>query len=93
MSVEAGYDVFSQFNKLRRTGQKLYVFGHYEYYDSYVNSMTNKYTQKNIVAAGVNYYPIPQVAVKAEYNHRFLKSQYNDEPALNIGVAYEGFFL
>ena len=45
------------------------------------------------MAAGVNYYPIPQIAIKAEYNHRFLKSQYNDEPALNIGVAYEGFFL
>ena len=55
--------------------------------------MANTYTNKNIVAAGVNYYPIPQVAVKAEYNHRFLKSGYNDEPALNIGVAYEGFFM
>ena len=93
VSVEAGYDVFSQFEKLRRTGQKLYVFGHYEYYDSYVNNVTNTYTNKNIVAAGVNYYPVPQIAVKAEYNHRFLKSRYNDEPTLNIGVAYEGFFL
>ena len=45
------------------------------------------------MAAGVNYYPVPQIVVKAEYNHRFFKSQYNDEPALNIGVAYEGFFL
>lgn len=93
VSIEAGYDVFSQFNKLRRSGQKLYVFGHYEYYDSYINSMANQYTKKNIVAAGVNYYPVPQIAVKAEYNHRFFKSQYNDEPAINIGVAYEGFFL
>lgn len=93
VSVEAGYDVFSQVSKLRRAGQKLYVFGHYEYYDSYVHSGTNGYTNKKIVAAGLNYYPVPQVAVKAEYNHRFLKSRYNDEPAINIGVAYEGFFL
>lgn len=93
VSVEAGYDVFSQISKLRRAKQKLYVFGHYEYYDSYVHSGTNGYTNKKIVAAGLNYYPVPQVAVKAEYNHRFLKSRYNDEPAINIGVAYEGFFL
>lgn len=93
VSVEAGYDVFSQISKLRRAKQKLYVFGHYEYYDSYVHSGTNGYTNKKIVAAGLNYCPVPQVAVKAEYNHRFLKSRYNDEPAINIGVAYEGFFL
>lgn len=93
LSIEAGYDIFSQIEKLRRAKQKLYVFGHYEYYDSYVHNATNTYTNKHIVAAGINYYPIPQIAVKAEYNHRFFKSQYNDEPALNIGVAYEGFFL
>lgn len=34
-----------------------------------------------------------QISVKAEYNHRFLRSKYNDEPAINIGIAYEGFFL
>ena len=27
------------------------------------------------------------------WNTRVLKSIYNDEPSLNIGVAYEGFFL
>ena len=45
------------------------------------------------MAAGLNYHPVPQVVIKAEYSHRFLKSIYNDEPSLNIGVAYEGFFL
>ena len=34
--VEAGYDVFSQISKLREDNQKLYVFGHFEYYDSSV---------------------------------------------------------
>ena len=52
-----------------------------------------KWTNKTIFAAGVNYYPIPQIAIKAEYNYRNLKKGYNDEPAINIGVAYEGFFL
>ena len=36
---------------------------------------------------------IPQIAVKAEYSHRFLKSQYNDEPSVSIGIAYQGFFM
>ena len=91
--VEVGYDVFSQIAKLRADKQKLYVFGHYEYYDSYVHNKTDKWTSRNILAGGINYYPVPQICVKAEYHHRMFKSQYNNEPALNIGIAYQGFFL
>ena len=45
------------------------------------------------MAVGLNYYPVPEIAIKAEFSNRFLKSQYNNEPAINIGVTYEGFFL
>ena len=45
------------------------------------------------MALGLNYKPIPQIVIKAEYSKRFLKSIYNDEPSVNIGVAYEGWFL
>jgi polyhydroxyalkanoate synthesis regulator phasin len=44
------------------------------------------------MALGLNYYPIPQIVIKGEYSKRFLKNIYNNEPSLNIGVAYEGFF-
>jgi hypothetical protein len=44
------------------------------------------------IAAGVNYYPIPQIAVKAEYSQRILKKIYNNEPSVSLGIAYEGFF-
>ena len=37
--------------------------------------------------------PVPQIVVKGEYSKRFLKSKYNDEPSVSIGVAYQGFFL
>jgi hypothetical protein len=47
----------------------------------------------NRLAFGLNYYPIPQIAIKADYSLRKLKNPYNNEPSLNIGVAYEGFFL
>lgn len=96
IGVEAGYDVFSQINKTRRSGQKLYVFGRYDYYDSYLpgsDQAQYEYTKKIRMAAGVNYYPVPQVAVKAEFSKRFLKSQYNDEPSVSLGIAYQGFFL
>ena len=76
--------------------QKLYAFGRFEYYNSYIPDKVQadySYTAKKRIAAGLNYYPLPQVAVKAEYSHRFLKSGYNNEPSVSIGVAYEGFFL
>lgn len=91
--LEVGYNVFSRIEKLRADKQKLYVFGHFEYYDSYVHATTKKWTNKTIIAGGINYYPIPQICVKAEYNYRNLKKGYNDEPAINIGIAYQGFFL
>lgn len=90
--IEIGYDIFSQIAKLRADKQKLYVFGHFEYYNSCLGS-SKEYTSKKIFAGGINYYPLPQICVKAEYSYRKFKSQYNDEPAINIGVAYQGMFL
>ena len=96
MGIEAGYDVFSQIEKLRRDEQKLFVFGRYEYYDSYIPSNNKEmfdYTNVHRLAFGLNYYPIPEIVIKADYSLRKLKSPYNNEPSLNIGIAYEGFFL
>ena len=94
--VEAGYDVFSRFPTLRNDNQKLYIFGRYEYYNSYIREDSQaayEYTKRNVMAFGLNYYPIKNIVVKADYSYRFLKSGYNNEPSLNIGIAYEGFFL
>lgn len=94
--IEAGYNIFSQIEKLRQDNQKLYLFGRYEHYNPYASKTKNTsydYTNVQRMAFGINYYPVKQIVVKAEYSHRFLKSQYNNEPAINIGVAYEGWFL
>lgn len=94
--IEAGYNIFSQIEKLRQDNQKLYLFGRYEHYNPYASKTKNTsydYTNVQRMAVGINYYPVKQIVVKAEYSHRFLKSQYNNEPAINIGVAYEGWFL
>lgn len=94
--IEAGYNVFSQIEKLRQSNQKMYLFGRYEHYNPYASKTKNTsydYTNVQRMAVGINYYPVKQIVVKAEYSHRFLKSQYNNEPAINIGVAYKGWFL
>ena len=94
---EAGYDVFSQLQSLRNDHQKLYVFGRIEQYNSYLPeptqpTATNDYTQRTNIVCGLNYYPIPQIVIKADCAIRHLKDPCNNEPSLNIGVAYEGFF-
>lgn len=94
--IEAGYNIFSQIEKLRQSNQKMYLFGRYEHYNPYASKTKNTsydYTNVQRMAVGINYYPVKQIVVKAEYSHRFLKSQYNNEPAINIGVTYEGWFL
>ena len=94
--IEAGYNLFSQIEKLRQSNQKMYLFGRYEHYNPYASKTKNTsydYTNVQRMAVGINYYPVKQIVVKAEYSHRFLKSLYNNEPAINIGVAYEGWFL
>ena len=96
VGIEAGYDIFSQIRQMREDKQKLYVFGRYEQYNPYASKTKGTdygYTEVKRLAAGINYMPLPQVVVKAEYSRRLLKSIYNDEPSINIGVAYQGFFL
>ena len=95
VGIEAGYDIFSQIQSLRQQGQRLYLFGRYEAYNPYASNtkeVSYDYTAVKRMAFGVNYYPIPQIVIKGEYTKRLLKSIYNDEPSINIGVAYEGFF-
>ena len=48
---------------------------------------------KQVFTAGVNYHPVPQIGIKAEYSLRKFKSGFENEPSINIGVVYEGFFL
>ena len=95
IGIEAGYNIFSQIEKMRQQNQKLYVFGRYEAYNPYASDTKGTaydYTAVKRAAVGINYMPIKEIVVKAEYSKRFLKSVYNDEPSVNIGVAYEGIF-
>ena len=93
--AEAGLDIFHFIPSLRGK-QNFYLFGRYEFYNSYIPSGADAtgfdYTAKHRIAAGINYFPIPQIAVKAEYSHRFLHSEFNPEPSVSLGIAYMAFF-
>lgn len=96
LGVEAGYDLLSQISKARLAGQRLYLFGRYDNYDSMYKTqgsvIDNPCWERQKVTLGLNYYPIKQVVVKAEYSKRLLKSQFNDEPSVSFGICYSGFF-
>lgn len=96
VGVEAGYDFFSQIDKLKDKGQKLYLFGRYDYYDSMFKTAPEiidlKWCGRQRLAAGLNYFPIKNVVIKGEYAIGLLDKQYNNEPSLSFGVAYSGFF-
>lgn len=93
--LEAGYNIFSQFSKLRNTENKLYIYGRYDYYHSmYKTKDVNSYDWcgRSRIAAGLNYYPLKDIVIKGEYSIGLLKSRFNNEPSISLGVAYAGFF-
>ena len=96
MGIEAGYDIFSQIASTRAREQRFYIFGRYDYYDSMYQTVKNmtdeKMWQRHKITAGVNYYPLPQIAIKGEYSYRILPSQYNNEPTISLGICYSGLF-
>jgi hypothetical protein len=94
--VEAGYNVAALSETLRTNGQKLYVFGRYDYYDSMYKTskdiLDEQWCGRQTITAGINYYPLSDIVVKAEYAAGLLKSPFNDERSVTIGIAYAGFF-
>lgn len=93
--VETGYDVLSFFRP-RRKDAKLYVYAHYGFYDSMYRTAEGiadkTWCEKTIIRAGVNYFPLAGLVIKAEYMIRQFSAPYNDEPAISLGVGYSGFF-
>ena len=95
--IEAGYDFFSLSPKLRQKEQRFYLFGRYDYYDSMYKMERNAFSYDwcgpQRVAVGINYYPIRDIVIKGEYSIGLLRSKYNNEPGISLGIAYSGFFL
>ena len=105
--IELGYDFFSLSHTLHEKNHKFYVFGRYEYYDSmfrFDNKPTDSYSWcgRQRAAVGINYYPMKQIGVKAEFAYAILNKGkdtegnlvklYNDEPHIAVGIVFAGMF-
>ncbi|MBO4264324.1 MAG: hypothetical protein J5871_06590 [Bacteroidales bacterium] len=91
---ETGYDILPWLRP-KDTGQQLFLFSRYEYYNSYIPDAGQEaadWTARHRIAVGLNYYPLPQLAFKLEYSHRFLKAGYTPEPSVSLGICYMAFF-
>lgn len=95
--VEAGYDILSLFPRLKDKEDKLYVYAHYGFYDSMYKTdekiQSRGWCKKTIISGGVNYHPMKEIVIKAEYSFRKFDSPYNNEPTLSLGIAYAGLFI
>jgi hypothetical protein len=95
-SIEAGYDILPSLSKGSNPLSKLYLFGKYEYYDSMFQTPASisheTWCGRQRIVAGLNYFPLNDIVIKAEYSAGILKSPFNNENAVSIGIAYAGFF-
>ncbi len=96
VGIEAGYDIFSQIERMRAKKEQLYIFGRYDYYDSMYKTegsvVDNPAWGRQKITFGFNYKPIRDIIIKGEWSERLLKSQFNNEPTISLGIAYSGFF-
>ena len=94
--VEAGYNLFGIGNSDKLQSQSLYLFGRYEYYDSMYKTegtiQDSAWCGRQRVAVGLNYRPISDIVIKAEYSIGLLDKAFNNEPSFSIGIAYSGLF-
>ena len=91
-SLEAGYDVFSQIERLRGS-QNLFLFGRFGRYNPYSTPIHNykyDYTEKTTFTAGINYLPTSNIVIKADYTYKKLKSPYFNEPSFSLSIGYDG---
>lgn len=95
--MEAGYNLFAFSKNKALKKQKLFLFGRYNFYDSMYKTVPlmidETRFERTCYAVGLNYFPIKQVVLKAEFTSRNFKKPFNTENAFNIGVAYSGFFI
>ncbi|MBQ9474274.1 MAG: hypothetical protein IJU81_07690 [Bacteroidales bacterium] len=93
VSHEVGFDLMTL--SPRASGRRLYLFGRYDHYDSFVPAegwSDVEWAERQVVSVGLNYYPLPEIAVKAEAGVRLLANQYNNEPYCAVGITWAGFF-
>ncbi|MDR1726199.1 MAG: hypothetical protein LBR28_07415 [Bacteroidales bacterium] len=94
--IEAGYNVLHLFSSFDKLSQKLYLFSRYEFYDPMLKMeedlVKNDCWQRQQISIGLNYFPIREIVIKAQYGLRIFDRKYNNEPTISLGIAYSGMF-
>lgn len=92
--AEVGYDVLSFAPAVR---SRLFPFVRYEYYNT--GQKIERGAQelprykRDLFVAGLNYCPIPSLAIKFDYSYRRIGgNRYNSEDTFGLTVAYSGWF-
>ena len=94
VGMEAGVNLLS--GKAVESGKSLFLFARYDRYDSYIPAklmQDYEWSDRQCVTSGINYFPMPQIAIKAEFGYRMFHPQYNNEPFIAIGIIWSGMFL
>lgn len=94
-AAETGYNIGSLFSE---KVPRIYPFIRYEYYNPMEETVKGKLTDKrfqvSMWTAGLNYYPFPNLVLKADYsNRRIGNGNYNSENQVSVGIAYVGWFF
>lgn len=93
-SIEAGINLLA-WRYERAKNRRLYLFARYDRYDSFVPAegwADVEWCERQVLSAGINYCPLPEIVIKAEGGIRLLADQYNDEPFFALGITWTGFF-
>ncbi|MCH5232099.1 MAG: hypothetical protein J1E78_00570 [Muribaculaceae bacterium] len=101
--AEAGFNIGKVF-KIKKF-PTLYPFVRYEYYNPQYRGQSTQVMDKRLEVsqwqAGINWYALKNLVVKADYTTRQIgtqrmfggKTPYNSENEFSIGVAYIGWFI
>ena len=102
-AAEAGLNIQAFFNNKKKV-PVIYPFARYEYYNPQEKGegglTMDERCQVSMWTAGLNWYPLPNLVVKADYTTRqigtakmFGSSSYNSENEFSICIAYVGWFV
>lgn len=95
--AEVGYNIVSLFSQ-KEKAPRIFPFARYEYYNTMEDVATgitaDKRYKVSAFTAGLNYYPLPNLVIKADYTNRSIGSgHFNSENMVSVGFAYIGWFL
>lgn len=93
--AELGYNVGSL---LGADAPQVLPFIRYEYYNPMASTegsiLADKRFEVAMWSAGINYFALPDLVVKADYaSRRIGGGNYNNENTLSVGLAYAGWFF